>query len=147
MVRYCTECNTQNSVEICPHCKVTTFEWIIHCVNTGSEESPINAHTHGLFANYGHLDLQICLPLPSPEIKSILNNLGSKIKDGQKFKHGEKSDQIIKYFEVAFYEALDIDRKVLRIVFPDKKGNLEIAKMEQDFYVKQYKGVSFQVVG
>ena len=74
------------------------IDWIIHlvangaCDACGKEETGFlsytcNAHTHGM-ERYGHPDFQIVLSLPPREIGRILNTLGRRVQDGERFCHG-----------------------------------------------------------
>lgn len=66
------------------------YGWYAHLV-PDDESCPfeMNYHTHGFQESYGHLDMQICLPL-SPEIcQGIISNLLDLIKKGRKFQESD----------------------------------------------------------
>ena len=74
------------------------IDWIIHlvangaCDECGKEEKGFlpytcNAHTHGM-EKYGHPDFQVILSLPPREIGRILNTLGLRVQEGERFQAG-----------------------------------------------------------
>lgn len=73
-----------------------TIDWVIHlvanrtCSVCGKEENGFlpytcNAHTHGM-ERYGHLDFQVVLFLPPNEIARILNPMGLRVQNGERFR-------------------------------------------------------------
>lgn len=84
----------------------------------------VNIHTHGLLPKYGHLDLQICFPLDSRLAYDILLEIVYMITQGTKFTPGIRYKHILQYADVEFAEAKDDGRVVLRVILPDKDGNL-----------------------
>ena len=154
-MKFCLRCTTPVEKETCPQCGCREkHEWVIHYVNNEvcgvcseentkpiSKNAEVNIHTHGLFENYDHLDIQVSLPLQPKIICGLINDLGFKIKDGQKFSHGQRFSELIQNMDVVFYEARDGERKVLRLIIPDEKGNLERNKMNKD-YQNQFWGLT-----
>ena len=74
------------------------IDWIIHlvangaCDECGKEEKGFlpytcNAHTHGM-EKYDHPDFQVILSLPPREIGRILNTLGLRVQEGERFQAG-----------------------------------------------------------
>ena len=74
------------------------IDWIIHlvangaCDECGKEEKGFlpytcNAHTHGM-EKYDHPDFQVILSLPPREIGRILNTLGIRVQEGERFQAG-----------------------------------------------------------
>lgn len=106
--------------------------WYAHYVGQDPEyPNGINIHTHGLLENFNHPDLQICVPMDFHIAHQILINLiENGIKQGKQYKPGTKTQDAIeaspKYigmkYEVLFLEANEGNRKVLRIIFPEKDG-------------------------
>ena len=106
------------------------IDWIIHlvangaCDECGKEETGFlpyacNAHTHGM-EMYGHLDFQIVLSLPPREIGRILNTLGLRVQDGERFYHGEYVSGIYADCDIRLAEFRETGRKVLRVIIPDR---------------------------
>ena len=64
------------------------IDWIIHYVFPDSEEElnlyGIDAHTHGL-KKHNHPELMIVLPMEGEEVANILNSLGCRILEGERF--------------------------------------------------------------
>ena len=110
------------------------IDWIIHLVANGAqceecgevENSFLpymcNAHTHGM-ERYNHLDFQMVLNYPPNEIGRILNELGLRVQAGEKFKNGDLIDDIYEDCQVRLQEFNECERKVLRVVIPDKHNH------------------------
>jgi len=114
------------------------YGWFAHYVNDDSEYVlGINYHTHGLPETYDHPDLQIVFPLEPKLAHSLFWNVINKIKDGEHFKDGDTAEGIVKGYSVKFMEAVENDRTVLRIILPDKSGNLERKDLTEQL-AKQY---------
>lgn len=106
------------------------IDWIIHlvangaCDACGKEETGFlsytcNAHTHGM-ERYGHPDFQIVLSLPPREIGRILNTLGRRVQDGERFCHGRYVSGIYADCDIRLDEFRETGRKVLRVIIPDR---------------------------
>lgn len=104
-------------------------DWIIHliangvCNVCGKKENGFlpnlcNAHTHGM-EKYGHPDFQLVLALPIREIGRILNELGFRVRAGERFKAGDMVSGIFEDCHVRLDEFEESERKVLRVMIPD----------------------------
>ena len=82
-------------------------------------EYACNANTHGM-AQYGHMDFQIVLALPDHEIARILNTLCLRVQAGERFKAGDMVSGIYEDCQIRLDEFEETDRKVLRVIIPDK---------------------------
>ena len=103
------------------------YGWYIHFV-IGDDSCPnyINFHTHGLPEMFNHPDLQICFPISKESAHAIFNTIVEHIKTGKQFQTAVKYDKIIGGgFKLEFINATECNRKVLRIVFPNRDGNYE----------------------
>lgn len=98
--------------------------WYIH-FDLLSVDHPynVNMHTHGL-SKYDHIDFQICFPLTKEDAYTIFLDIANKIQKGRKFRPAIKYMDILIGHEVEFAEAKEDGRVVLRIILPDKDGNL-----------------------
>lgn len=83
----------------------------------------VNIHTHGL-SMFKHLDLQICFPVTREDAYTILLTVAEKIRGGLKFRPAIKYSGILHGHHVEFAEAKEDGRVVLRIILPDKNGDL-----------------------
>ena len=83
----------------------------------------INIHTHGIAEVFGHMDLQICLPLTEGQALPILHNAVNMIKEGEVFEPGRKYSGIAENYNIEFIEAIETNRRVLRMLLPNKHGN------------------------
>lgn len=101
--------------------------WAAHYVF--GDEHHINYHTHGVHQNYGHLDLQICLPMSSANAHGITNLVIEAIKKGEKFTEGQEHRGILgNNHKMGFKVYQECGRDVLRLLFPDAKGYLPTEK-------------------
>jgi hypothetical protein len=105
------------------------YKWIVHAHPVEECNPFINAHTHGLMDNFNHLDFQLVAPLPPQSMHSILGNIVNRVKSGERFESGEMVSEIIRDFEIKLVKYTEHDREVLRIILPDKHGELEYEKM------------------
>ena len=106
-------------------------DWIIHLVCNGApcevcgkvEDSFLpyacNAHTHGM-SRYGHMDFQMVLRCSTNEIGRILNTLGARVRGGERFSAGDMVTGIYDDCSVRLDEYEECERKVLRVIIPDK---------------------------
>ena len=107
------------------------LDWIIHLVKNGVAcaccgerengfvEYACNCHTHGM-ERYNHPDFQLVLSLPDEEIGRILNTLGLRVQDGERFHNGDLVEGIYLDCPVRLQEFAECDRTILRVVIPDK---------------------------
>lgn len=108
-----------------------SIDWIIHlvangvtCEECGEVENSFipgccNAHTHGM-EKYGHQDFQLVLALPPQEIGRILNTFGRAVQNGSKFYNGQFVNGIYEDCAVQLLEFDEGDRRVLRVIIPDR---------------------------
>ena len=106
------------------------IDWIIHLVGNGMEcaecgkvENPFiehacNAHTHGM-EKYGHPDFQMVLHTNPKDISYILNTLGMRVKNGERFKPGDMVSGIFLDCDVRLDAFEECGRTVLRVIIPD----------------------------
>lgn len=108
------------------------IDWIIHlvangaCDECGKEEKGFlpytcNAHTHGM-EKYGHPDFQVILSLPPREIGRILNTLGLRVQEGERFQAGRYVSGIYADCDIRLDEFRETGRDVLRAVIPDRQN-------------------------
>lgn len=103
------------------------YGWIAHYVADDSDY-PLGAnfHTHGMAENFGHLDLQVVFPVDPQIVHSLFWNVFNRIKEGEQFKDGDTAERIAGGgYLVKFVDAIENGRPVLRIILPDKDGNLD----------------------
>lgn len=103
------------------------YGWYAHYVGD-QDDVPfrINYHTHGIQESFGHKDFQICLPVHPYTMHAIINSMVEEIKAGKKFEPLKKYGNIIGGgFLITFKEAVEHDRQVLRVIFPDDQGSLD----------------------
>lgn len=124
------------------------IDWDIHvvansvaCEKCGKVEDGFlkyacNAHTHGM-ANYGHMDFQMVLHLPHHEIARILNTLGLRVQDGERFKAGDMVSGIYEDCQIRLDEFEETGRKVLRVIIPDKDNIFPDDERCMDIYKLQ----------
>jgi hypothetical protein len=105
----------------------------------GCDDMPygINAHTHGLAENFDHLDLQVVLDINDRMINNIFTTCADRIKEGETFEPGVPYAGVLRGYMVTFAKAKEDDREVLRVILPDKDGNLD---KETNVLQDQYEG-------
>ena len=101
--------------------------WYVHFVpNDQHFPNSINYHTHGVLESFGHPDLQICFPLSTEIAHQILSIIVNQIKKGEHFEPNRRYEKIIDdNLNIEFIEAMEGNRKILRIVFPNRDGSYE----------------------
>lgn len=95
----------------------------------------INIHTHGL-ESFDHLDFQIVISLPKDVVKDVLFSLVERVKNGESFHDKQYVDEIITLGSVKLIEKEESGRRVLRIIFPDPEGNLNLNQMDEKYSVQ-----------
>lgn len=126
---------------------IKKYGWVAHII-IDETDCPfgMNVHTHGLPETYGHMDLQICFPLPPEDCHAILiNAIEEHIKKGVVFEAGKQYANLIqpspgheqKEFKVMFLEVEEDKRKLLRMIFPEQDGGFN-----GKFVNEQMKGCS-----
>ena len=111
--------------------------WYSHFVFSRDDRHRwVNYHTHGLPEHYGHLDFQFVLPLEVDELHALASTLVDRVKKGERFVAGMRVGGLIKKHDVLLIqttEAPSTPRSVLRIILPDKDGNLDRATLKGIF--------------
>jgi hypothetical protein len=82
----------------------------------------ISIHTHGMLENYGHLDLEIKLPIPQEVACGVLNGMAESVKDGESFEDKLISDKVLVGYDVQLVRVNDGTRDLIRVIIPDKNG-------------------------
>lgn len=115
--------------------------WVVHYVYESKEDElngMANLHTHGLFENFRHRDLQVILPIQMNSIHPIFSLLAQKIKkDGVVFEPDVRYSDVLEGFDVLFKVYNEGDREVLRLLLPDPNGKLPIDKDCDRVYQRQ----------
>ncbi len=111
------------------------YGWYVHFVFEDKDfPYGINFHTHGIEDSFAHPDLQICFPIQKEMAHQIFNAIVAEIKKGIVFKAGKQYADIIgEGLNIAFIQAIECGRPLLRIIFRDENGDCE-----QDILSKQF---------
>lgn len=98
--------------------------WYAHIVVDGDcTPHGFNWHTHGFEVTFGQPDIQICFPMPPEVAHAIGHSVVDRLREGLALEVGKMYDGILKdEYKVQFIEAWECQRRVLRLVLPDKKG-------------------------
>lgn len=110
--------------------RLSNHGYYVHVVF--DDKGSINAHTHGL-ENFDHLNFQVVVPLPENVLNGIFVGLVDLVKSGEKFKHNQKVDGVIKNYQVKLFKTKEDGRDVLRVILPDPDGNLDINKIHKKY--------------
>ena len=121
--------------------------WVIHymangipCECCGKAEyhfppQMCDAHTDGLW-KYGHMEFQLVLDYEQREIMRLLNTIGMRVAEGERFKNGDIIEGLYLDCSIMLREFPDIDGKpLLRLIVPDK--NNRWPEYAEDPYCKQ----------
>lgn len=92
-----------------------------------------NNHTHGLVESFGLPDLQICFPIPGDICHGILWAAVKVMQDGVEFEKGKEYEDILHDYKVMFTPATESGRDVMRMILPDKDGNLKREEIAEPF--------------
>jgi len=96
------------------------INWIIHFGMDASDIKFItNCHTHGMEL-YDHADFQVVLSLPQNEMKRLLNTIGMRVRDGERFANGDMVKGLYLDCDIRLDSVMETGRRVLRLVIPDK---------------------------
>ena len=128
----------RDNMELWEKDQIEKHGWFIHYVRL--PHGLINCHTHGMESKHNHPNLQILCPLPPDAAKEIFWTCVRRIESGERFPLHENVDGIIQGLSVRFIKANECRRPVLRIIFPDRDGNLEKDQIAYPFG-KQYTDV------
>jgi hypothetical protein len=108
--------------------------WYSHYViDDPMSPNGFNCHTHGVKEVFNHPDFQIVLPMHQGVCSGIFGRLVEKLKGGDSLEG--TMDDVISMYSVRTIHAKEGDREVLRIIIPDKDGNLD--NFEDDAFAAQ----------
>ena len=98
--------------------------FVVHYTFPGedSEETNCDYHTHGIKESFGHMDLQIVLPIDPNIVAPIINSMVSLIKEGERYDDKLISDKVIRGYDVQLVKVNVRDRELLRVIIPDENG-------------------------
>ena len=93
------------------------IDWIVHYVCGGDDTLRFkpylaNIHTHGMRELYNNPEFQIVLMMEYKHALYILNKLGCMVRDGRRFKVGDKVSGL-GCCDLPLFEATDNGRPVL----------------------------------
>lgn len=115
------------------------YGWFVHYTTVPNSPN-INCHTHGLQEICDHLDFQIVLSIGANAAHNYISKFARRVRAGEKFQNKQYVPDILDGYQVLLREATEGGRKVLRIIFPDKDGNLLKEKLGKTFQ-SQYEGI------
>ena len=90
-------------------------------VDTGFPQYICNAHTHGM-EKYGHPDFQVVIHMSTQNIGYVLNLLGLRVQEGERFSAGDLVSGVFEDCPVRLDAFEETGRQVLRVVIPDGKN-------------------------
>ena len=105
------------------------IDWKIHlvangvrCAVCGDIENGFlpgmcDAHTHGM-EKYGHPNFQIVLRMEDSTIMNLLNILGLRVQNGQRFQAGDVISDICEGYDIRL-ASVENDDDMLRVLIPD----------------------------
>ncbi len=111
----------------------SNYNWQIHAIKNGCKcendgdyifdmiPGAANFHTHGL-EQYDHPDFQLVLDYELGTAADILNALGERVRNGEKFKTGDYVKGIFEDCDVRLDVFEESGRDVLRVIVPDSNN-------------------------
>ena len=117
------------------------YDWIIHYVFGEGDDYGLFAdiHTHGL-EKYNHPELLITIALPQEIVGAILNNLGIRITNGERFDESElRTDIIANNVPVKVFNTCVNEKNISLLIFPDKNLKFPDDEACEFPYNEQYK--------
>jgi hypothetical protein len=108
--------------------------------DTANSPSGTNSHTHGLAELRGHHDLQITLPVRPEVAAAVFNRLVHLILNcGMRFRPGDRCPNVANaHMDVGFIASRESGRVVLRVILPDREGNIDPALMDPIYRAAQF---------
>lgn len=107
--------------------------WYSHLVfPENAEQKWLNYHTHGLPELYGQLDFQFVLPVDPQTLHRLAATLVERVKKGERFGANMRVRGVTENYDVLLfktYESQTDNRQVLRVILPDKNGNVDKATL------------------
>jgi hypothetical protein len=101
--------------------------YVVHYVYAG-HPAGASVHTHGL-----PQDFELVLPLPPEVAAGVLAELARRVLLGERFTDGQEVPGVILRHLVRLVAARESGRKVLRVILPDRLGELEPEHMLEPF--------------
>jgi len=119
------------------------YGWYAHIV-VDDDNMPMkfNFHTHHFSGN----DVQIVLPMDPNICLQIMHGLHKKVKEGLIIKPFVEYDEIISNYKVLFIPATESNRKILRMILPDKEGKIKKEDMIDPMFAKQYEKTGVEYI-
>jgi hypothetical protein len=115
---------------------IKQYGWASHYVPL--DEYHINYHTHGLFKNYGHYNLQITLPLDMESAHGVVGRIIKDIKIGKKFEEDiEYLGYLKEGYPIKFKMFMECDRPVLRVILCDQNKLMPEDENCDEYYKRQ----------
>ena len=102
-------------------------DWIIHGVIPEEGDMPyaMDYHTHGLKEFHNHPELMLVLGLPNDVACNLINSLGLRICDGERFDEEKIYTNILaNELPVRLVKEKMGDDEVMVMILPDGDGNL-----------------------
>lgn len=96
------------------------INWIIHyIIDSVGPGGIINTHTHGM-ERYQHSDFQVVLNFPCEHIAYLLNSMGRRVQNGERFTAGALVNGIYTDCPIRLEQFRETGRDVLRLIIPDR---------------------------
>ena len=117
------------------------YGWYVHMVQDPNYPLGINYHTHGLDHTYKVMDIQIVYPLPSDIAMNLFHECVGYIDHHGFIEENVGIDKIIRNYKCKFLKVQESGRDVLRMIIPDKDGNLGLDASGN--FKDQHKDISY----
>ena len=112
--------------------------WVMRAFAHSGPHKIADHRTAGLRENFNHPDLQIYFPLSGQIALDTFHTVVGLIKQGARFKDGDISRDVAEELPVKFISVLIDNTEFLRVIIPDKQGQIEEKQMAEPFN-RQYR--------
>jgi len=131
----CESCQDSVLAQARRNALMKEYGWVADIFIEDDKQTPMgfNIHTHGLGEKFNHLNFQIVMPMPPETAHAMFVVLVEKLEEGQVFEAEKLYSDIIDIYDITFKLAEETGRKVLRLIVPDKEGNLFPDDLEGNF--------------
>ncbi|MDH6674332.1 hypothetical protein M2277_005024 [Paenibacillus sp. LBL] len=120
--------------------------WLMHAVPASQYDGVhANYHTHGVFESWSHMDFQITLDMNPIMAHSIIEVAVENVKEGFRYGNNKVYDNILVGMPVMMKVFFECDREVMRIVLPNKKGEIP-SRTDGDVFSRQLDDYNFDAV-
>lgn len=120
--------------------------WLMHAVPASQYDGiHANYHTHGVFESWSHMDFQITLDMNPKMAHQIIAVAINNVKEGFRYENNKVYNNVLVGMPVMTKVFFECGRQVMRIVLPNKKGEIP-SRTDGDIFSRQLDDYNFDEV-